>query len=172
MDCRSASRIERHTSAATNQKIIEDTKASVTRWSLATDDELRDRLHALDAEWDVERAIEANAGAAVMGSLLLGRLVDKRFYVLTGVIGALLIQFSRSGFWPNLGLWRMLGFRTTAEIDFERASLQRALRARGYAAGAGVDDAGLPDYDAPQQLHFREPHTAEEEVGPGPLGEV
>jgi hypothetical protein len=132
--------VEDRTPEFVNERIRERTRARVNSLADAPDDALRERLYDLDTEWDVARAVEAHAGLAVIGTLLLGKLVDKRFYALTGAVGALLVNFSLSRWWPPISVFRRLGFRTPREIDQERCALEAALRSR---VAAELDESGM-----------------------------
>src|SRR6187401_716222 len=85
------------------------------------------RLQELDQEWDIERAIEANASTLALVGLGLGATVDKRFFVLPAVITAFLLQHALQGWCPPIPVLRRLGFRTQFEIEQERYAL-KALR--------------------------------------------
>jgi hypothetical protein len=82
------------------------------------------RLDDLDREWDMERALEANAAAASLISLVLGRLISRRWYFLSTAVATLLLQHAVRGWCPPVGLFRRLGVRTQREIDAERQALK------------------------------------------------
>src|SRR5262249_35817625 len=42
-------------------------------------------------EWDVERTLEAHAGAAAVLGVLLGAAVDRRLFYLQAIVGAFLV---------------------------------------------------------------------------------
>ncbi|EJW12292.1 hypothetical protein A33M_2202 [Rhodovulum sp. PH10] len=90
-------------------------------------DEIPQRLRELDAEWDLERALQANAATiTVLGSLLtLTR--GARYMLLPAVVGGFLLQHATQGWCPPLPIMRRLGFRTSREIEVERNAL-KALR--------------------------------------------
>ncbi|HEX6949558.1 MAG TPA: hypothetical protein VF127_08150 [Nitrospira sp.] len=93
--------------------------------SFAADPRLIDmRLDDLDREWDMERALEANAAAASLISLILGRLINRRWYFLSTAVATLLLQHAVRGWCPPVGLFRRLGVRTQREIDAERQALK------------------------------------------------
>jgi hypothetical protein len=60
-------------------------------------------------------------------SLSLGTFVDRRWYVLPGLVAGFLLQHALQGWCPPLPVFRRLGFRTASEIDYERYAL-KALR--------------------------------------------
>jgi hypothetical protein len=86
------------------------------------------RLKAIDEEWDIERALEAAASSAALVTLGLGKLVHRRFYALTGVVSAFLLQHAVQGWCPPLPALRRMGFRTPREIEAERRALEWFLR--------------------------------------------
>jgi hypothetical protein len=86
--------------------------------------EIERRLRALDAEWDIERAIEANASALAFTGIALGSTVDKRFLALSALVTGFLFQHAVQGWCPPVPVLRRLGFRTAYEIEQERQALK------------------------------------------------
>ncbi|MBX9840514.1 MAG: DUF2892 domain-containing protein [Xanthobacteraceae bacterium] len=86
--------------------------------------EIPERLRELDAEWDIERAVEANAAALSFVGVLLGVGRGKRWLMLPAVVGGLLFQHAVQGWCPPAQMLRRLGFRTFGEIDEERQALK------------------------------------------------
>ncbi|HTL62021.1 MAG TPA: hypothetical protein VL261_10280 [Nitrospira sp.] len=116
-------RVRRHTDEDVNERIIEETDGNVAGY--ATDPRLIDmRLEDLDREWDIERALEANAAAVSLMGLVLGRLVDRRWYFLTTAVATFLLQHAVQGWCPPLSLLRRFRVRTQREIDEERYALK------------------------------------------------
>ena len=85
------------------------------------------RLQELDHEWDIERAIEANAASIGLAGLALGVFVDRRFLALPAAVCAFLLQHALQGWCPPVPVLRRLGFRTQTEIETERAALKERL---------------------------------------------
>lgn len=85
------------------------------------------RLRELDAEWDIERALEANAATLALVGATLAFLRDRRWGLVPVVVGGFLLQHAVQGWCPPLPVLRRLGFRTRSEIDRERYAL-KALR--------------------------------------------
>lgn len=110
-----------------NEQIREETEANVRRFASADQHEITERLAELEREWDIERTLEANAGAIAFTGVLLAAAVDRRFLVIPGIVGAFLFQHAVQGWCPPVPLFRRLGIRTTKEIDDERIAL-KALR--------------------------------------------
>ena len=110
-----------------NERIRQDAERRVTRAAEAGPHALDARIAELDREWDIERAIEANAATLGLVGLGLGLLVNRRFLALPVVVAGFLLQHAVSGWCPPVPVLRRLGFRTTGEIDYERYAL-KALR--------------------------------------------
>ncbi len=88
--------------------------------------EIPARLRELDAEWDIERALEANAAAiGFLGVALSAH--DRRWLALPALVTAFLFQHAVQGWCPPVPVMRRLGFRTSYEIEQERQAL-KALR--------------------------------------------
>jgi hypothetical protein len=119
-------RVPLNSRASINRQISEETEERV-QWYANHPHAIGTRLKELDAEWDIERTLEANASALAFAGIALGTAVDKRFYVLPAVVTAFLFQHAIQGWCPPLPLLRRLGFRTAREIDVERYAL-KALR--------------------------------------------
>jgi hypothetical protein len=85
------------------------------------------RLRELDKEWDIERAIEANASALAFTGVALGVTHRRIWLALPALVTAFLFQHAVQGWCPPIPLLRWLGFRTAYEIEEERQAL-KALR--------------------------------------------
>ena len=116
-------RVPRHTAEDVNERIVRETDINVG--SYAADRRLIDmRLQDLDREWDIERALEANAAAVSLIGLALGRLISRRWYFLPTAVATFLLQHAVQGWCPPVSLFRRLGIRTQREIDEERYALK------------------------------------------------
>src|ERR1700754_1330692 len=120
-------RVPLHTSVSANERIRRKTEQSITRLRHAGPHAIERRLDELDAEWDIERVLEANAATAVLIGTGLGASVNRRWFALPAIVGAFLLQHAVQGWCPPLPVFRRMGFRTAAEIDRERYAL-KALR--------------------------------------------
>lgn len=119
-----ADRVPSNTACEVNAKIRERTLANVSEMAGASSQEIEERLHQLDHEWDIERAIEANASSVALVGLGLGALVDRRFFVLPGIVAGFLLQHAVQGWCPPVPILRRMGFRTQSEIERERSALK------------------------------------------------
>jgi hypothetical protein len=110
--------------------------------------EIPTRLRELDEEWDIERAIEANAAAVGFTGIMLGSLGNRRWYLLPAAVTAFLFQHAVQGWCPPVPILRRLGFRTADEINQERSAL-KALRGDfdRVAGSADKADAALKAVD-------------------------
>ena len=100
---------------------------SIRFYSTQSKSDISDRIDELDAEWDVERLLEANAAGLGLGSLVMGLLVNKKWFFMTGAVLGLLLQNSVQGWCPATSGLRRMGARTRDEIDREKFAL-KALR--------------------------------------------
>ena len=120
------SRVTRHTADEINERIRRDMEERVGFFARHPGS-IDARLEELDSEWDIERMLEANAAGLGLAGVLLGRLVDRRFLMLSAAVTGLLMQHALQGWCPPVPVFRRLGFRTAREIDAERTAL-KALR--------------------------------------------
>jgi hypothetical protein len=121
-----AERVPTHTSQDVNRRIRNQTARRV-RYYATRPEEITTRLRELDEEWDIERAIEANAAALAFTGVALGSLGHRRWLLLPAAVTAFLFQHAIQGWCPPVPVLRRLGFRTADEINQERAAL-KALR--------------------------------------------
>lgn len=121
-----ADRVWANTSYKANRHIAEETERSI-RYYAAHPEQISARLEQLDREWDIERALQANAAAITILSMALGLFKRRGFFLVPGVVGGFLLQHAIKGWCPPLPVFRRLGFRTAAEIEAERYAL-KALR--------------------------------------------
>jgi hypothetical protein len=59
----------------------------------------------------VESMLRMIAGAFVVASVLMGMMVDTRFYWFTAFVGANLFQSAFTGWCPMMSMLRMAGFK-------------------------------------------------------------
>lgn len=117
-----AHRVTLNTSDLSNQRINEQTTRSLSYFQNYPE-EIPARLYELDAEWDIERMLEANASVLSLVGLGLGLTVNRRFLTLPVVVSTFLLQHAVQGWCPPLPVMRRLGFRTQTEIEAERYGL-------------------------------------------------
>lgn len=120
----SRDRVPKHTSAEINEEIRRKTRRSIERYQNASAQDIEGRLNELDQEWDIERAIEANASTVSLLGLTLAATVSRRWLALPFAVGGFLLQHSIQGWCPPVPVLRRLGFRTSQEIEEERYALK------------------------------------------------
>jgi uncharacterized protein (TIGR01244 family) len=121
-----ATRVTRHTDEEINRRIAAQIERNV-RFFAERPEHIDRRLRELDAEWDIERTLEANAATLALGGTLLGIFADRRFLALPVAVTAFLLQHALQGWCPPVPFFRKRGVRTAEEINRERTAL-KALR--------------------------------------------
>src|SRR5215216_3624544 len=91
-------RVPVHTSRAVNQQFQRQLEDSVRHFAEHPGG-IERRLRELDAEWDIERAIEANASALAFTSIALGGTLDKRWLALSALVTGFLFQHAVQGWY-------------------------------------------------------------------------
>lgn len=135
----SRTRVPEHTGDEINRRIRRRTAMNVHYYGRHRD-QIPARLRQLDREWDIERAIEANAASLGFLGVLLGATRDSRWLALPALVTGFLFQHAVQGWCPPVPVLRRLGFRTTFEIEVERQAL-KALRgdySRAAKSGRGA----------------------------------
>jgi hypothetical protein len=116
-------RVPAHTAVEVNRR-IHDQMTERVRFLSARPERIPQRLAELDQEWDIERAIEANASALAFAGVALGATADRRWLILPALVTAFLFQHAVQGWCPPVPVLRRLGFRTAHEIEQERHALK------------------------------------------------
>lgn len=134
-------RTRRLTAEGLNQRLRVDAEARLAYY--ANHPELIDqRLRELDEEWDLDRAIEVEAGAVVFVGAFFGITLSRKWLVLSAFASGMLLLRNLQGGYPWLPLFRRAGLRTAREIAQERYAL-KALRGdfKNVKEGAGHSQA-------------------------------
>lgn len=116
-------RVTMHTAEQVSRRIERDIEDSLTYFA-DHPREIRRRLTELDREWDMERALEANAATLSLTGLLLGLSVDRRWFALPIAVAVFLLQHALQGWCPPVPVMRRCGVRTAEEIASERFALK------------------------------------------------
>jgi hypothetical protein len=103
---------------------IEQEAKERTEWLAERPHLIDRRLRQLDEEWDIERAIEANAATLALVGTILSMTHDRRWSFLPLAVTGFLLQHATQGWCPPVPVLRSLGFRTQGEIDRERYALK------------------------------------------------
>lgn len=120
----SIERVTDNTSVKNNKKIIDETIKNINYYKDKDRETIVKRINELKNEWDIERILEANASIFMLIGLLLGKFVNKRWFCLSGAVGAFLFQHAVQGWCPPLPVLRKLGKRTPHEIYGEIIALK------------------------------------------------
>lgn len=134
-------RVSNQTSAEINRRIRNEAVERIAHHA-AHPEGIGRRLTELDREWDIERALEANASALAFTGVMLGAAVDRRWLALPVAVTAFLFQHALQGWCPPLPVLRRLGLRTTSEIAAERYAL-KALRGDFAAVSRDSPEAAM-----------------------------
>ncbi len=124
--------IRERTSTSSNQRIDRTTFATLGELQ-GSPDRIRRRLHELDREWTVDRALMMNfaiAGATTAALALRGAMRNGRingWTILLGTQLGFLAHHAMRRWCPPLPVLRRLGFRSDREIASERAALEHRL---------------------------------------------
>lgn len=123
----SADRVRRSTKPQVNEQIDSRTDTNIRRYAGSTEANIKRRIQELDEEWDVERVLEVNASTFALTGLVLGMMVNRKWFYLTGGVLTFLLQHGLQGWCPPLPVLRRLGIRTRGEIDREKYALKAYL---------------------------------------------
>ena len=118
-----AKRVPRHTAPRLNRQLEEDASRRVEALQ-SNSAGISRRLGELDREWDIERAIEANAAVLALTGIGLSIAHDRRWILLPAAVTSFLLQHALQGWCPPVPILRRLGFRTAEEINEERYALK------------------------------------------------
>jgi hypothetical protein len=117
-------RVSKHTAECVNKEIRERTDKNVLCAAAGGPDALGRRIAELDREWDIERALEANAATACLLGVVLGTTINRKWFAFPAIVGGFLLQHAIQGWCPPVPVMRRLGFRTQTEINQERCALK------------------------------------------------
>src|SRR5688500_11379784 len=116
--------VPRHVRSSLEDRIHARTLHDVSRYVGADPVFIDERIRELEREWDIERALEANAASVALLGLGLGLTVNRKFLLLPVAVAAFLLQHALQGWCPPVPLMRRLGIRTSAEIHEEIIALR------------------------------------------------
>ena len=125
-------RVPDHTDAAVNERIHREIEGRIAYYA-RNKHEIDHRLAELDAEWDIERTLQAGSAILTVSGIVLSKLSRPRWLLLSAAVQGFFLQHVFQGWCPPLPILRRLGVRTAHEIEQERYAL-KALR--GDFAGA------------------------------------
>jgi hypothetical protein len=134
----SRDRVPAHTPEQFNRRIRHDTTNNAHFYGQHKE-LIPQRLRELDEEWDIERAIEANAAVIGFLGVVLSETHDRRWLVLPALVTGFLFQHAVQGWCPPVPILRGLGFRTSFEIEEERQALKALRGDYSRATGTGIE---------------------------------
>ena len=120
-------RVRENTSRKALERIDRQTEENIQHYASQDRATIRERIEALNKEWDTERALEVTSGVNVLLGLTLGLTVNRRWLLLSAVSASFLVQHALQGWCPPLPVFRSLGIRTKNEIEQERDALMELL---------------------------------------------
>lgn len=139
-------RVQAHTRRCINERIAAETEERVRQAASEGTPALSTRIEELENEWSIERWLEMNASALAFSGVLLGLLVNKKFFAIPCLVLLFLFQHAVQGWCPPMPVLRRNGVRTRREIDAEKFAL-KALRGD---FGEGQSSSATPDEKARQ----------------------
>ncbi len=119
-------RVRRRTSPEELRKIEERIEHNVRLYAGQPDDVIAARIEDLQNEWSVERHLERNASILMLTGAVLGLAGNRKWLLLSGIVGGFLLQHAISGWCPPLTMFRKMGVRTRNEIEREIYALKAA----------------------------------------------
>lgn len=143
---RSPDRARRHTARSVLRRIDDETFDHLMEVEQKPDS-ARQRLEALDREWDIDRTIEAEAATMGLIGLALGALVRPAFLAMPATVGAAVFLFGTRGIYPLLPIFRRLGIRTAREIERERYAVKTLRGDFDSPSRSGQPVPGLDEAD-------------------------
>jgi hypothetical protein len=143
MNIQENDRVRRHTRLSARRAIDEATEHNIVHFSGRSADEIEELIRQLDAEWSIERYLQANASILALSGAVLGLTASKRWFLLTAGVMGFLFQHGVQGWCPPMPIFRSRGVRTRGEIDREKFALKTA---RGdYVPAPSTHEAGSND---------------------------
>ncbi|MGP1308804.1 MAG: hypothetical protein ACTS27_01245 [Phycisphaerales bacterium] len=121
MQRRQHSRVAEHTDPRVNDRIQRATAASIYFYA-ENPDLIPRRIRELDAEWDIERALQTLSSSLTLTGLVMATR-RPRWLILPLAVQGFFLQHSIQGWCPPLAALRRAGFRTPEEIEHERTTL-------------------------------------------------
>ena len=119
----SAYRVSDQTTATSQDRIHRDARRRLAYYAQHPE-EIEQRLRELDAEWDIERVLETGSSTLTLTGMVLGTLVNRKWFLLSLGVQGFFMQHAMQGWCPPLPVFRRLGVRTQYEIEQERTALK------------------------------------------------
>lgn len=113
--------VRRNTPARSLRDIDQQIENNIAFYSTQPESAITERIKELEAEWGMERWLEANASALAFSGTVLGLTVNKKWFVLPLLVTDFLFQHAVQ---PAVPVLRKAGIRTRGEIDREKFALK------------------------------------------------
>jgi hypothetical protein len=117
-------RVRLNTPEPQNIEIDKNIMQNIIKYRYSHERTLTNRIEQLKKEWDIERYLEVNAASLALMGVLMGTFVNRRWFILPGIVASFLLQHGVQGWCPPLPVLRALGARTRKEIDEELYALK------------------------------------------------
>lgn len=153
----SADRVHARTDPKVAERLRQCAEQSVV-YHAENPDRIPGRLAELDAEWDVERALETLSASVTIAGLALTVRRGRRWILLPAAVQGFFLQHALQGWCPPLPVLRRMGFRTVAEIEAERHALLTILDELGLLR----DDAAAGEIPEPDRVEAKPRETIPE----------
>jgi len=106
------------------------TSSNLVHYANETEAVIKQRIDALDNEWDMDRMLQLNGSILSIAGVALGARVHKNWFILPGVIAGFLALHAVKGWCPPVPLFKAMGVRTRKDIDKEKYGLMEILKIR------------------------------------------
>jgi hypothetical protein len=137
-------RVRAHTARDAQASLDVELEQRLGAYRDADGERIGARLEELDREWDIERALEANAASVAALGIAASALARRRWVLALPLAVALfLLQHAVQGWCPPLAVFRRRGVRSRREIDLERYAL-KVLRG-DFTDGKQPDDMSISE---------------------------
>ena len=120
----SIERMSKFTSKELSQAIQDQTIVNIARYGASNPDALSHRLYMLDHELDLDRAFQVRSSIVTLAGIGLGLLWSPYWLVISAAAMGFMLLYGMVGWCPPANILRRMGYRTPAEIDYERYALK------------------------------------------------
>ncbi len=120
-----ADRVKEATPSSINAEIESKMWIRVALYANKSAEEISQRIHELEKEWDMERYLGVNMSTLAMSGLAAGALSkNKNWLIVPAIVLGFFFQHSVQGWCPPLPISRKLNIRTSKEIEQEKYALK------------------------------------------------
>lgn len=133
-------RVERRSAGTATERIALESGESVRHFA-EHPDAIDQRLVELDREWDIDRSVETLAATLIVGGVLAGAILDRRYLLLSAAVAGFMLQHALRGPSAPVPFLRRAGMRTASEIERERYALKALRGDFDFVATRSEEDA-------------------------------